>query len=114
VGESRDPFRLPPDGASDVAHPFGRELLGIALERDTEPEDGGERLAEILGDEGEELVLLVLELGDGREVADDPLVPGDVVAVASRNCEHVDVAVETVGAADGQLDTMGGVDGGEL
>ena len=50
-----------------------------ALEGGAQAEDRGERVAQVVGDEGEELVLVGLEVVGGRDVADDALEADELV-----------------------------------
>jgi hypothetical protein len=92
---------------ADRAHPVGGELLAVRLERDAEAEHVGERPAEVLGDEGEELVLLRFELRRRREVAHHPLEARDLGALPAGLGEDLDHPPHTVAAHDGQLHPAG-------
>ena len=84
----------------------------MGLEGGAQPEDGGEGLAQVVGDEGEELVLRLVEVARGRDVPDDALEPGGDPSFAPRARRNLEHTAHTVGAAHRQLGavTVVGID----
>ena len=75
----------------------------MGFEGGAQTQDGREGVAQVVGDEGEELVLGLLQVALGGDIADHTLEPGghaSLTASAGRDLQH---AAHAVGPAHGQL-----------
>ena len=80
---------------------------GWDLEGGAQAEDRGQRVAQVVGDEGEELVLVGLEVVGGGDVAGDALEAHQLALLGARHGGDVEHAAHAVGPDDGQLESLG-------
>ena len=75
----------------------------MGLEGGAQAQDGGEGVAQVVGDEGEELVLRLLEVALGGDVAHDALEAGRHAPFPTSTGRHLQDPAHTVGPAHRQL-----------
>ena len=103
VGQARDPLRLSPDGLAHALDAVGAQLVAVRLEGRAQAQDGGEGIAQVMRDEGEELVLRLLEVALRGDVAHDALEPGGHAPFPTGAGRHLQHPAHTVGPAHCQF-----------
>ena len=104
VGQARDALGLVTHRRAHALDALGRQLRRVALEGDAEAQDGRQRVAQVVGDEGEELVLGLLELVGRGHVPHHARVADDRAFLVARHRADVENAAYAVGPRHRQLD----------
>ena len=95
------------NGLARALDVVGSELPTVGLERRAQAQDGAERRPQVVGDQGEELVLLRLQVVGRGRVADDALEAHQPGVVIARHRADLEDAPYAVGPHDGELEEVG-------
>ncbi len=108
VGQPGDALGLVADAGAHAPDPLGGQLVGVAT-RGWRPGRGSvvSGLAQVVGDEREELVLVGLEVGGGGDVPDDALEADHLAVAAAGLRAHVEHPAHAVGPDHDQLEPAG-------
>ena len=107
VGQTGDALGLAADGHAHVLYPLGGELVGVGLEGRPQAQDGGQRVAQVVGDQGEELVLGLVEIASGGDVTDDALEAGQHPVLEAGGGRHLEHPPHAVGPGNRELGPHG-------